>query len=71
MRSDHNVCSGAQTFRALREMNPEVKVLIASGLSDSLLETQLKGEGLAGFIQKPFTREQLLTQLRAICSAPI
>jgi two-component system, cell cycle sensor histidine kinase and response regulator CckA len=50
---------GAETFRAIREINPDVQVLIASGFSAQEMEAQFEGQGLLGFIEKPFTLDTL------------
>ena len=58
--------SGASTFEQLVEFNPQVKVVLSSGVSpeDSLLETLTKHKG--GFIEKPFNLEQLAQVLSAV-----
>jgi PAS domain S-box-containing protein len=44
---------GRELHAALRELNPEVKVLLMSGYSLDAEVTQLRQEGLAGFVTKP------------------
>jgi len=53
------VMNGRECFRELKRINPEVKVVISSGfvLDESLNE--LRSEGLAGFIKKPFQTADL------------
>jgi two-component system cell cycle sensor histidine kinase/response regulator CckA len=58
--------NGAETFEALRALDPKLKVLLASGYS---LEGQAKTtleKGGAGFIQKPFGAEDLFAKMREI-----
>jgi len=55
---------GAQTFRALKEINPHVKVLIASGYSIDGEANALVEAGAAGFVQKPYNITSLLTAVR-------
>jgi len=50
---------GAETFQALREINPDVPVVIASGFSAQEMEAQFEGKELLGFIEKPFTLDTL------------
>ena len=46
--------NGEEAFEALRSINPDVSVVIASGYDEYELERRLAGKGLAGFIQKPY-----------------
>jgi PAS domain S-box-containing protein len=55
--------SGQETLRRLLEIDPGVKVLVASGFNYHEGEQELSGIGAAGFIQKPF---QLLKLSRVI-----
>ena len=55
---------GEQTFRALREINPEVAVIITSGYHEAEVVSRFSGKGLAGFLQKPYTLGQLSSRLR-------
>ncbi|HEY1170091.1 MAG TPA: CHASE domain-containing protein [Verrucomicrobiae bacterium] len=57
---------GEQAFRELRKLNPEVKVLMMSGFNEQDTINRFTGKGLAGFIQKPFKREELQAKLRGI-----
>lgn len=52
--------SGQETFRRLRQHNPDVKVLLLSGVGEFELTNKLLKEGLSGFIQKPFTMHSLI-----------
>lgn len=51
--------SGKETFRKLREINPDLPILLASGYSVSGGADQLLQEGANGFIQKPFRSDEL------------
>jgi DNA-binding NarL/FixJ family response regulator len=57
---------GGEVFDRLKEINPEVKVLISSGYSIDGEATQILERGSKGFIQKPFDLEQLSHSIRAI-----
>lgn len=48
------VMDGEQTFRQLRDINPEVKVVITSGYSDEEVSRRFEGKGIKGILQKPF-----------------
>jgi PAS domain S-box-containing protein len=56
--------NGEETFRELRRLNPKVKVVMSSGYSETDVSSRFMGKGLAGFIQKPYTRTELANCLR-------
>lgn len=49
---------GAATFRALRELDPDVRVVLCSGFLESLGDPELR-EGASALLQKPFDLEGL------------
>jgi two-component system cell cycle sensor histidine kinase/response regulator CckA len=51
--------SGEETFYVLKEINPDVKVLFISGFTSELSVHNVLKNGGSGFLQKPFTIEQL------------
>ncbi len=57
---------GAETFQNLKEINPEVKVLLSSGYSIDGLATEIIEKGCNGFIQKPFNMNDLSQKIREI-----
>lgn len=58
---------GTTVFRALRAINPAVKVILSSGYSNDQATGQcLTAEGLSGFIQKPYTVDGLRQELARI-----
>ncbi|MBN1758035.1 MAG: response regulator [Chitinispirillaceae bacterium] len=60
------VMNGATTFRELKKLDPEIKVIIASGYSIEGDARQLLEEGADEFIQKPFLRMDLAEKLAAV-----
>ena len=58
--------TGDETFRALRQMDPQAPVVFVSGYWDSDLERSLREEGALGFVQKPY---QAATLRNAIVQA--
>ncbi len=58
--------SGGETFVRLKDIDPDVKVLLSSGYSIDGQATELLGQGCKGFIQKPFKMEELSKKLRDI-----
>lgn len=54
---------GPATIRALQRMNPDVKIIAASGLAASHKPGEGALEGVQIFLNKPYTAEKLLTAL--------
>lgn len=50
---------GEQTFRELRRIKPDVRVLMSSGYNEQEVTQKFLGKGLAGFIQKPYKVTEL------------
>jgi PAS domain S-box-containing protein len=57
---------GQQVFRELRALRPDVPVILCSGYSEQAVVGLFEGQGLAGFIQKPYTIEVLRENLRRV-----
>ncbi len=57
---------GQQVFEAVRAINPQLPVLLMSGFSESEATAKFAGQGLAGFIQKPFEISVLVEQLSRV-----
>lgn len=55
---------GTKTFKLLKAINPEIKVLLASGTRQTDKNNSLIASGECGFIQKPFLASQLLSTIR-------
>jgi signal transduction histidine kinase/ActR/RegA family two-component response regulator len=57
---------GAETFRRLREMKPDLPILMMSGYTEQVVAPQFNnsGPGTTGFLQKPFLAEDLIAVLR-------
>jgi PAS domain S-box-containing protein len=45
---------GEQCFRELKQLRPDVKVIMSSGYNEQEVTQKFVGKGLAGFIQKPY-----------------
>jgi CheY-like chemotaxis protein len=58
--------SGRETFDALRAINPDARVLLSSGYSVDSEAQELLRRGAKGFIQKPFTIEELQSALTSL-----
>jgi len=57
---------GAEAFRALRAVRGDVRVLMSSGYSEEEAAERFAGEGLAGFIEKPYVMSALRAKLREV-----
>ncbi|MFC1824593.1 ATP-binding protein [Thermodesulfobacteriota bacterium] len=57
---------GGDTFDRLRELNPDIKVLLSSGYSIDGQAAEILGRGCLGFIQKPFNMKELSGKIREI-----
>jgi len=57
---------GEQCFCELRQLKPDVKVIISSGYNEQEVTQKFVGYGLAGFIQKPYKLSQLKETIRGV-----
>ena len=58
------VMDGLSTLRALRHINPDVKVIAASGLSSNMNPAKVSDAGIRYFLNKPYRADTLLKTLR-------
>jgi CheY-like chemotaxis protein len=59
---------GLETFRHLRELRPELPVILMSGYNEQVVAPQFNdsGPGITAFLQKPFLAEDLIGVLRRV-----
>jgi PAS domain S-box-containing protein len=57
---------GDEVFEHLRALRPEVDVILMSGFDRTAVLQRVLGEGAAGVLKKPFTREELLREIDRI-----
>ncbi len=57
---------GQETFRELRRLRNDVKVVLSSGYNEHSAIGQFAGKGLVGFIQKPYGYDELKTIVRKV-----
>ncbi|MBI2354127.1 MAG: response regulator [Deltaproteobacteria bacterium] len=55
---------GEETFRELRRIRPDVRVIMSSGYNEQEVSQRFIGKGLAGFVQKPYNLAALGAALR-------
>jgi PAS domain S-box-containing protein len=58
--------SGLETLRALKSLNPDVRVVLISGYSFSEAMEEMKDVGAAGFLVKPITSKDLLRTISEV-----
>ncbi|MDD8018212.1 MAG: PAS domain S-box protein [Bacteroidota bacterium] len=56
--------SGIDEFKQLKEINPEVRVVLASGFFEPDIKSELYKAGAKGFIQKPYDMDEILSKVR-------
>jgi DNA-binding NtrC family response regulator len=61
--------SGPDVFRKIREINPEAKVILASGFFDPETKSEMFKAGLKNFIQKPYMHDEVLQKIREVIDA--
>jgi CheY-like chemotaxis protein len=60
------VMNGEATIRALRHLNPKVKIIASSGLKSDPDHEIIRELGVSHFIGKPFTAGAILQELREV-----
>jgi hypothetical protein len=67
------IMDGPAAIHALKAVNPEVRIIAASGLIDtarSVSDDDKKNPTVRAILSKPYTAEKLLTTLRDLINAP-
>jgi PAS domain S-box-containing protein len=58
--------NGEEAFRELRQIRPDLRVILCSGYTQEDATSRFAGLGLAGFIQKPYGHDTLMAKLREV-----
>jgi len=59
--------SGPETAEAIREIDPPARILLSSGHTEALVKEQFhSAKGIAGFLQKPYTLDELENAIDAV-----
>ena len=61
---------GEETFRALRRISPTVPVVMSSGFTEQEITARVAGQGLAGFLQKPYSLATLQEKIHQAIGRP-
>ncbi len=56
---------GEEAFREIRRVRDDACVILMSGFNEQEAAARFVGKGLAGFVQKPFSPEELRQRLEA------
>jgi PAS domain S-box-containing protein len=56
---------GEETFRELRLVRGDIPVVLSSGYSEQEVVSRFAGQGIAGFVQKPYLVAQLVAEVGA------
>jgi CheY-like chemotaxis protein len=59
---------GSSTIRALRRLDPRLRIVVSSGLLTNVNSAGLAGLDIQGYITKPYTAEQLLIMVQRTLS---
>ncbi|MDX8396441.1 MAG: PAS domain S-box protein [Mariprofundaceae bacterium] len=61
--------NGEDCFSELRALKPDVSVILSSGYNEQDATSRFAGKGLAGFIQKPYSPQQLADIFKSVTEA--
>jgi two-component system cell cycle sensor histidine kinase/response regulator CckA len=62
------VMSGEEALSHIKSIHPTLPIILSSGYNEMEAIQRFAGKGLAGFLQKPYTRARLAEKLRALCN---
>jgi two-component system, cell cycle sensor histidine kinase and response regulator CckA len=62
---------GSSTIRALRRIDPNLKIIVSSGLLTNVNSAGISGLDIQGYLTKPYTAEQLLIMVQKVLGAPM
>jgi two-component system, cell cycle sensor histidine kinase and response regulator CckA len=60
------VMSGLETYRALRILDPTVKIILSTGYDDAEQNNELHGDRAVFFLSKPYSVEVLIDRVQSI-----
>jgi signal transduction histidine kinase/ActR/RegA family two-component response regulator len=61
--------SGWDALRQIRDVNPNVSAIVASGHLDRTKESEVRAWGARAVVRKPYTAERILTAIREVLEA--
>ncbi len=63
------IMSGVETLRRLRQIKPDVPVVLSSGFSELEALERFPGKAVEGFLQKPYEMAQLIKKINSVVAA--
>jgi CheY-like chemotaxis protein len=60
------IMSGEESLRRLKDIDPNVRVLLSSGFSEADAMRRYRGRGIAGFLQKPYAMGHLAERVKSV-----
>jgi CheY-like chemotaxis protein len=61
--------SGEEVFELLRQIQPDIPVIVSSGYDESEATRRFAGKGVSGFLKKPYTAETLAERVKSVLAA--
>ena len=58
--------SGWEVLHKMREINPNAKVILASGYSDPKIESEMMREGAKDYVAKPYDTDEISRKIREV-----
>lgn len=58
--------NGAECFREIKKIDPEAVIVLSSGYTQDGVVSELEQVGLAGFLKKPYTLNELQAVLAKV-----
>lgn len=58
--------SGEESFQILRTIKPDVPVVLSSGYEEQEVSRRFEGQGLEGFVQKPYRPDELVARVHIV-----
>jgi len=62
--------SGLETYQEIRQLKPDLPVLVVSGFSEEIVSLGFEHQRLTHFLQKPFAQSQFLAAVRSALHSP-
>jgi len=63
------VMSGEETLARMRALGTDIPVILSSGFNEVDAVSRFQGQGLAGFLQKPYKATALVEKVRSVIDA--
>jgi CheY-like chemotaxis protein len=64
------VMNGEETYRRLKAVKPDVRVILSSGYNEVEAIHRFAGKGLNGFMQKPYSAAALIQKIASVLQQP-